>query len=148
MGTFGNASCSTQIADKFGISEGAVGLFTSRVIQSLCNVSQNWICWPTGNERKLIGNQMAHEFLPKCMGFVDLMPYYIKLLAKIRTRIGRGRKDIACSSRLCVIQKNSSAICIQDTLAAFTILRFIQRLLWLLIRCNFFQKVCHNHKQR
>lgn len=71
IGTFGNASSTSQIADKFGVSEGAVGLFTTRVIDSLCNLSQKWITWPNVNERKTISNQMAHELLPKCLGFVD-----------------------------------------------------------------------------
>jgi hypothetical protein len=71
LGTYGNASGVSAIADKFGVSEGAVASFTSRVIKALMHLSTNWIRWPDKNERKQIGNQMAHELFPKCVGFVD-----------------------------------------------------------------------------
>jgi len=71
IGTFGNAKSIGQIATKFGVSEGGVENFTSRVVTVLGDLTKVWIKWPDVNERKQIGSQMAAEYFPHSIGFID-----------------------------------------------------------------------------
>lgn len=71
IGTFGNAAALGQIATKFGVGEATVENFTWRVICAINDLSCTWIRWPDQIERKSIGLAMAHEILPKCIGFID-----------------------------------------------------------------------------
>lgn len=71
LGTYGNAASVQHVATKFGISEGSVVNFTSRIIFALRQASELWIKWPSKEERLMLGTEMALKKLPKCVGFVD-----------------------------------------------------------------------------
>lgn len=71
FGMYGNAASVLQVANKFNLSEGCIVNYTDRVITSLIKLSPTLIFWPKTNERRKIGDEMAKNLLPKCIGFVD-----------------------------------------------------------------------------
>lgn len=68
FGTYGNAASIQQVASKFGISEGSVVNFTNRVIEFLCSLMRDWVCWPDAEERRKLGTDSE---LKGCLGYVD-----------------------------------------------------------------------------
>lgn len=71
FGTYGNGAGVKNIAGKFGINEGSVINFTSRLVDALCSVKNIWIKWPNYEERKSLSMELVDDFLPKCIGFID-----------------------------------------------------------------------------
>ena len=67
FGTFGNSASVGHVATKFGVSEGTVFNAMARITIALLSLKQNWIQWPSAEERKIISSRMAQYSLPKCI---------------------------------------------------------------------------------
>ncbi|MBW0512470.1 hypothetical protein O181_052185 [Austropuccinia psidii MF-1] len=71
LGSNGNGAASGKIGMLFGISHGAIVLYTQRVIGILMKLKQKMIVWPTIEQRREISQVMQAEGFPGCIGFID-----------------------------------------------------------------------------
>jgi hypothetical protein len=74
LGTTGNGVSIQKLAMHWGISPGAVLLFTSRVFNALLAHQRRWIAFPEANERARISKRIGESLgFDGCVGFVDGM---------------------------------------------------------------------------
>ena len=72
FGCSGNGASVGKVARHFGLSEGAVILYTNRVIVALLSIEKDVILWPDVAERKVIKKRIFElSSFPNCLGFVD-----------------------------------------------------------------------------
>jgi DDE superfamily endonuclease len=71
LGQYGTGQSRGQIAVKFGVSWGAVNLFTDRVIEALLGVHKQWVNWPTDDEKEKTKSALRKDGFPGCVGFID-----------------------------------------------------------------------------
>ncbi|XP_055350814.1 uncharacterized protein LOC129597350 [Paramacrobiotus metropolitanus] len=70
--SYGNSPSLKPVAAHFGVSEGTVRLYTSRIICALLKLEPKYADWPDENERRDISRRIKekHRF-PDCVGFFD-----------------------------------------------------------------------------
>ncbi|MBW0517932.1 hypothetical protein O181_057647 [Austropuccinia psidii MF-1] len=71
LGSNGNGATLGKIRILFGISHGAIVLYTQRVIQILMKLKRKVIVWPTIEQQREISQVMQAEGFPGCIGFID-----------------------------------------------------------------------------
>lgn len=72
FGHYGNAASQGEIARKFGISEGAVEIYTCKVMAAITELSAIAMKWPSVGERFKLKTRIFKEFgFPPCVGYVD-----------------------------------------------------------------------------
>ena len=71
LGSNGNGAALGKIGMLFGISHGAIVLYTQRVIQILMKLKRKVIVWPTIEQRREMSQVMQAEGFPGCIGFID-----------------------------------------------------------------------------
>ncbi|MBW0532706.1 hypothetical protein O181_072421 [Austropuccinia psidii MF-1] len=69
-GSQGNGAALGKIGMLFGISHGAIVLYTQRVIQILMKLKRKVIVWPTIEQRGEMSQVMQEEGFPGCIGFI------------------------------------------------------------------------------
>eukprot|EP00804_Cyclotella_cryptica_P018902 CCRYP_006432-RA/>CCRYP_006432-RA protein AED:0.22 eAED:0.22 QI:0/-1/0/1/-1/1/1/0/257 len=70
LGKEGESNSSQR--NQFKVSYGATEKCRDRVVQSLIDIRNEYIKWPTENERKQIAQRVEQEFLlPNCIGLMD-----------------------------------------------------------------------------
>ncbi|MBW0538932.1 hypothetical protein O181_078647 [Austropuccinia psidii MF-1] len=71
LGSNGNGAALGKIGMLFGISHGAIVLYTQRVIQILMKLKRKVIVWPTIEQQREMSQVMQAEGFPGCIGFID-----------------------------------------------------------------------------
>ena len=72
FGCSGNGTSVGKVARHFGLSEGAIILYTNRVIVVLLSIEKDVIFWPDVTEKKAIRKRILQQSaFPNCLGFVD-----------------------------------------------------------------------------
>lgn len=82
----GGASIS-DIADKFGISEGAVDLCTNRTSVALIFLEHNVVHWPTSMEKQVLKSEISRVF--GFLSMVEIVDGTFIVLAYKPTKNGR-----------------------------------------------------------
>ncbi|MBW0575925.1 hypothetical protein O181_115640 [Austropuccinia psidii MF-1] len=67
----GNGAALGKIGMLFGISHGAIVLYTQKVIQILIKLKHKVIVWPTIEQGREMSQVMQPEGFPGCIGFID-----------------------------------------------------------------------------
>ncbi|MBW0524134.1 hypothetical protein O181_063849 [Austropuccinia psidii MF-1] len=70
-GSNGNGATLGKIRMIFGISHGAIVLYTQRVIQILMKLKRKVIVWPKIEQQREMSQVMQAEGFPGCIGFID-----------------------------------------------------------------------------
>ncbi|MBW0583714.1 hypothetical protein O181_123429 [Austropuccinia psidii MF-1] len=70
-GSNGNGATLGKIGMLFGISHGAIVLYTQRVIQILIKLKFKVILWPTIEPQRKMSQVMQAEGFPGCIEFID-----------------------------------------------------------------------------
>ncbi|MBW0466859.1 hypothetical protein O181_006574 [Austropuccinia psidii MF-1] len=71
LGSNGNGAALGKIGMLFGISHGAIVLYTQRVIQILMKLKRKVIMWPTIEQQRERSQVMQAEGFTGCIGFID-----------------------------------------------------------------------------
>ncbi|MBW0526812.1 hypothetical protein O181_066527 [Austropuccinia psidii MF-1] len=71
LGSNGNGAALGKIGMLFEISQGAIVLYTQRVICTLMNLKRSMIVWPIIEQHREISQVMQAEGLPGGIGFID-----------------------------------------------------------------------------
>lgn len=72
LGTSGNGASFGRIARYYGLSQGSVDWYTSRVSVALLPLESRTVTWPNSEEKKLIRHRIySKSGFPHCIGVVD-----------------------------------------------------------------------------
>ena len=72
FGCSGNGASVGRVARSFGVGNGTVSLFTSRIIIALCSHFSRFIYWPTAGERRQMATRILNSYgIPDCVGVLD-----------------------------------------------------------------------------
>ncbi|MBW0522816.1 hypothetical protein O181_062531 [Austropuccinia psidii MF-1] len=71
LGSNGNGAALGKIGMLFGISHGAIVLYTQRAIGILMKLRRKMILWPTIEQCREMSQVMQVEGFPGCIGFID-----------------------------------------------------------------------------
>lgn len=72
FGAHGNAGAVRRVGARFGIGDGTAMLFTQRVITAINALYDQYVVWPSVNERTQIATRiMDHSKFPNCVGLID-----------------------------------------------------------------------------
>ncbi|MBW0532223.1 hypothetical protein O181_071938 [Austropuccinia psidii MF-1] len=71
LGSNGNGAALGKIGMLFGISHGAIVLYTQRVIKILMKLKYKVIVWPAIEQQREMSQVMQAQGFPGCIGFID-----------------------------------------------------------------------------
>ncbi len=109
MGKEGESNASQR--NQFRVSYGASEKCRDRVVQSLIDIRDEYIKWPTENERKQIAQRIEREFLlPNCIGLMDGTLIPLGIAPSCSDAADYSGKKLTYSLTVCVINDDKRKI--------------------------------------
>jgi hypothetical protein len=79
LGSYGTGGSNENLHDLFRVGAGTCENARHRVLQSIIELGDRFLCWPNRDDRRLMGERMTLKHFPGCVGFVDGTIFFLQM---------------------------------------------------------------------